>query len=179
MTDPEIYLRRSLVSVARSWVGITELGGNNKGQMVERFQRAVDQKASGEPWCMAFVQFCMIESRRLCEDIFAQSFNVSDKIFKTEHCLTAWNRTDKFQRIEKPIPGALIFWQKYRHDIGTTSGHVGIVSKILDDDTVLTIEGNTNDGSGVVRDGDGVYELTRFYKMRQGSLRFVGFIDPW
>ena len=45
---------RLLVWSARLWVGMTEVGGNNRGQVVERFQRAVDGKASGEPWCAAF-----------------------------------------------------------------------------------------------------------------------------
>ena len=61
---PPDKLARLLIFEARRWVGMTEIGGNNRGQVVEMFQRAVDGKASGEPWCAAFVFFCvgMVES---------------------------------------------------------------------------------------------------------------------
>jgi hypothetical protein len=42
---------RLLAFEAARWKGITEVGGPNKGQIVEMFQKAVDGKAQGEPWC--------------------------------------------------------------------------------------------------------------------------------
>lgn len=43
-----------LIAAASSFVGVHEEGGNNRGQMIERFLRGVDQ-APGQPWCAAFV----------------------------------------------------------------------------------------------------------------------------
>jgi len=48
-----------LVEEALKWVGTMEKGGDNKGPEVEEFQKAVDGKAQKEPWCMAYVQFCI------------------------------------------------------------------------------------------------------------------------
>lgn len=179
MTD-EQYLRNALVAVAKLFVGVREVGGNNKGHMVERFQRAVDGRADRESWCAAFVQYCLQESYKLTEAIFLRSFDIKPTVFSSEHCITIWNKTDKFQRLEKPIPGCLIIWQKYYLDKLTMNGHIGIVSKVLDDGTIKVIEGNTSgDCSEVVRDGSGVYETTRFWHQRYGDMRFLGFINPW
>ena len=43
-----------LVAAANAFVGLTEEGGDNHGQMVELFLREVEQPA-GQPWCAAFV----------------------------------------------------------------------------------------------------------------------------
>jgi hypothetical protein len=179
MLEDDQYLRNALCIVADQWVGVRETGGNNRGEIVKRFQMSVDGKADGEPWCMAFVQFCIKEARAITEGIFLRSILLTDKLFKTEHVITAWNKTDKFQRLNGPIVGSIILWQKYINDVGTTCGHAGIVVRVLDDSTIVTIEGNTSGDSGIVRDGSGVYKLTRHYKMRQGDLRLLGFINPW
>lgn len=180
MLTDEQYLRNALVAVAKMFVGVREVGGNNRGEFVERFQRAVDNKAESEAWCMAFVQYCLQESRKLTEAIFLRSMSTPNKIFSSEHCLTVWNKTDKFQRLEQPIVGSLIIWQKYRLDVPTTSGHVGIVSRVLDSGTISTIEGNTSgDDPDIVRDGAGVYETTRFWHQRYGDMRFVGFLNSY
>src|SRR5688572_27266579 len=43
-----------LVAAANAFIGVTEHGGDNRGQMVERFLAGVNQPP-GEPWCAAFV----------------------------------------------------------------------------------------------------------------------------
>src|SRR3954465_14170703 len=54
---------KELCFEAEKWIGVEE-ESENKGRAVEKFQRAVDGKASGEPWCAAFVQFCVMEVER-------------------------------------------------------------------------------------------------------------------
>lgn len=155
--EPEL-----LIEEARKWIGVREIGGENRGPEVERFQKAVDGKAQGEPWCMAFVQFCLMEITRGPIEIPV-----------SEHCLTVWNRTPIRQRLFRPVPGSIMIWR-----FGdTTAGHVGIVTR-SEDDYVWTVEGNTGPGAGVVREGDGVYERVR---LRQGSdaMRVVGWVWPW
>lgn len=148
----------SLVEVAQKYVGVKEKGGDNKGPEVERFQKAVDGKAQGEPWCMAFVQFCIKEAK------------LQSKIFESEHCLTVWNKTPKEQRLKEPVPGCLVIWQYG----DTTNGHVGIVTAVFKN-SIHTIEGNTGDGKGIVREGDGVYARNR---SRAGSqqMKILGYL---
>jgi hypothetical protein len=163
-----------LVHEARRWVGVTEKGGDNKGPEVEMFQKAVDGKSQGEPWCMAFVQFCV---QRV--DTFLQSIGSSSKsnITRTEHCLTLWHSTPESMRCE-PEPGAIIIWRHIKNGIRTASGHTGIVTEVLPNRAVRTIEGNTSDGAGIVREGNGVYERTRNLGLT-GNMEYVGCVRPW
>jgi hypothetical protein len=43
----------------------------------------------------------------------------------------------------------------------------------------LSVEGNTSDGTGINRDGDGVYERMRHIVSGAGVMRHLGFLDPW
>ena len=157
-------MSHKLVDIAKQYIGTKESGGDNKGSQIEEFQKAVDGKAQGEAWCMAFVQFCI-------EKVEEQTNETSkSKIFKSEHCLTVWNKTPISQRLTVPEVGSLIVWQ-----FGSSSnGHVGIVTNVRST-RVDTIEGNTGDGAGVVREGDGVYSRNR---SRTGSsdMKVLGFL---
>lgn len=53
--------------------------------------------------------------------------------------------------------GDLAIWR--RGD--TYKGHIGIVERVVDQRTVVTLEANTSPGKGSVRDGDGIYRRTR------------------
>jgi len=48
---------RLLIFEATRWLGIQEIGGNNRGQVIRMFQRVIG-RAQNEPWCMSFVQYC-------------------------------------------------------------------------------------------------------------------------
>jgi hypothetical protein len=48
----------TLVEFAKKYVGTKEdPKKDNSGELIVLFQKAVDGKAQGEPWCMAFTQF--------------------------------------------------------------------------------------------------------------------------
>jgi hypothetical protein len=49
---------------------------------------------------------------------------------------------------------------------------------VIDAEQFTTIEGNTGNGSGVVREGDGVYKRTRSIN-GAGTMVVMGFIDPF
>jgi hypothetical protein len=163
---------RILIHEAERWAGIKEIGGDNRGQIVEMFQKAVDGKASGEPWCLGFVQFCVKQADRVA-DVIADQCTPRNNLFQTEHCLTLWWNTPLEQRIEAQ-PGAIVIWK-----FGSTNGgHAGIVTAVNGDGSIQTIEGNTGDGKGIVREGDGVYTRKR---SAQGTeeMRVMGFISAW
>ena len=160
-----------LVAEAKRWIGVTEESGDNKGQCVQMFQKACDNKAAGESWCMAFVQFCLKNTDSLCVDVLKSMGK--NNLFLSEHCLTVWNNSPKSCRVDKPFIGSIAIWQMGE----TTSGHTGIVTEI-GQATFKTIEGNTGPGAGVVREGDGVYEKTR--TMNQiGNMKLLGFLLPY
>jgi hypothetical protein len=180
MPDPVSIKERLLIHEAKRWVGVTEVGGNNRGQLVEIFQKAVDGIACGEPWCMAFAQYCISAVDRT----FAAGFGEPDActrsiIHRSEHCLTVWNNSKEL-RLEKPRPGALCIWQMYQGGKATSAGHVGVVVDVNNDGTVLTVEGNTSRGNGFKREGDGVWQKQRRYLDDSAeSMRVKGFLRVW
>lgn len=159
----------SLVQVASSFVGVTEKGGDNKGPEVERFQKAVDGKASQESWCMCFVQFCLEEVEN--------KFKSNHGIFPSEHCLTVWNGTHPSKKKSSPEVGDIVIWQYIKNGRPTTSGHTGIVVNVTQG-KMVTIEGNTGPGLEVVREGDGVYKKVRSLK-GSSTMKVVGFLRPF
>lgn len=159
------------VSTAESYIGTVEIGGDNKGEQVEMFQRAVDGVASQEAWCMCALQYWLFKT----ED----AFEVESGIFASEHCLTVWNNTDKSRRKAKPSKGDIVIWQYYKNGKATASGHTGVVLEVLKDGLrMTTIEGNTGPGNNVVREGDGVYKKVRTQK-GSATMKVVGFLSPF
>lgn len=156
MSKPEM-----LIAEATKWVGTRETA-QNKGPEIEAFQKAIDGHASGQAWCMSFVQYCL------------EQLGGSDLI-KSSHCLNVWNKSPKQLRISKPVLGCLMLWRKK----GTAQGHVGIVVEVLDENRVATIEGNTGPQSVVSREGDGVYRKLRAIRPVMGNLEVVGFLKCW
>lgn len=160
-----------LVELALSYEGVREVGGANRGPEVEQFQKAVDGKAWGEPWCMAFVQFCV---KKVCKEI-----GFSEVLPNTESCVELWKKVDPFLKLEKPMVGCLVIWENYHQGEPTGKGHVGIVVEVLNDNLIETIEGNTGpDSKTINREGDGVYKKTRF-SYSFGKMRVLGFVAPF
>lgn len=177
--DVESYCRMALVSVSKMYIGVREVGGNNRGEFVEMFQKAVDGKASGEPWCAGYVMYCMKAAQDLVETIFQSSF-LKPLVFQSEHVMTIWNKTDAKQRRSVARPGDLLVFQHYRSNKQTASGHIEIVLEAdRGDGKLLCIGGNTSDSSGVVREGDGVFVKLRSYKENSGSMRVRGILAVW
>jgi hypothetical protein len=133
--------------LASFFIGVRE-SAKNAGPIVEQFQRAVDGVAQGEPWCMGLLQYLAKETARVHGGVIG--------VKQSESVLQTWNGTDKARRREQPAPGYWALWQ-----MGDTwFGHAGIVKSVVGD-TFQTIEGNTSGGSGMDRDGDGVWLRSR------------------
>jgi hypothetical protein len=154
-----------LVKIAEQYIGVKELG-ENSGPEVEKFQMAVDGKASGESWCMAFVQYCILE--------LEQKTNKRSNIFHSEHCLTTWNKSPIELRRTSPEPGYIVIWKHGQ----TANGHTGIVSKVIGSVKFESIEGNTSDSACVNRNGDGVYRKIRNIDPA-GEMKIIGFLVPF
>lgn len=153
---------QELIDLAHTFIGVKEQGDND-GDQVSLFQKSVDGIASRESWCMCFVQFCVKQIEK--------KYAVKSKLFKSEHCLTVWNKTHKEFRLTEPEVGCIVIW----NFVGTNNGHAGIVTKVLKD-KIETIEGNTSGSSAqVVREGDEVAAKIRS-KAGSKTMKVVGFI---
>lgn len=154
---------QELIDIANTFVGTKEEGGDNRGPVVEQFQKIVDGVASQESWCMCFTQYCVKQIEK--------KYAVRSKLFKSEHCLTVWNKSPKEMRLVEPEPGCLIIW----NFVGTNNGHCGIVRKV-GKDKVETIEGNTSGPSSeVVREGDEVAIKSRS-KIGSKTMKVIGYL---
>jgi hypothetical protein len=168
--------KKLLVFEAQKWIGVREIGGSNKGQIVEMFQKAVDGVAAGEPWCAAFTGFIVktVDATMAALDLD----QVKTGLTLSEHVMTLWNKAPAEAKSKTPEAGSLVLWQLYKDGKPTGSGHIGIVTKVVDAQKIETVEGNTNDGTGVERDGVGVFKRIRDIK-GAGSMKVVGFLKPW
>lgn len=154
---------RSLFGYAcEACVGEKE-SGNNQGVFVELVQKTVDNKASKEAWCMAFMQSCIAYVEK--------KLGVVSPLKSSEHCLTVWRETPKAQRVKSvPAFAAIIIWQHGDSE----AGHTGIMTE-WKDKKMETVEGNTGKA---FREGDGVYMKERG-TVKDGSMKVVGFLKPF
>lgn len=160
LRDPSALLAHA----ATQCIGIVEEASRpNRGRFVELFQRTIGP-ASGEPWCMSFVQSLVAFVEEICGPSLLPA---------TEGCLEALRLAPESIRTESPRQGDLIIW---RHGKGP-QGHVGVILKV--EPTIFkTVEGNTGTGEGIVREGDGVYARTRS-KDPPGTMKIGGFLSPF
>lgn len=155
----------ALVHEAQKWIGTKEVG-DNSGPEVEMFQKAVNAHPAKEAWCADFVIFCIEQVER--------KLNVKSAIYHSEAAQDLFYKSPESMRLIDPIPGCVIIW---RHG-NTSLGHAGIVEAVAKDGYLTTIEGNTGDGTGIVREGDGVYRRIRS-KIGTPAMSVVGFIKPF
>lgn len=147
------------VKVANAMVGIHEDTENNCGVLVESIQRTVG-KAEKEAWCMSLQQ--------TIEAIVEKWKGVKSSLPVGEHCLTVYGLSKKI--VSEPKLNDIAIWRKAK----TTEGHTGRVV-VEGDSTFTSLEGNTGDGTGINREGDGVYLKHRDVK-GSGKLALIGFI---
>jgi hypothetical protein len=166
--------RLLMIEAAKVCVGIREKSNKNDGPMVELIQETIGS-ASGEAWCMSFVQTCIAYAEF--------KTGIHSRVEASEHCLTTWNRTSKMMRVKShPLPGAIAIW---RHGT-STSGHTGIVLG-ADQKIFQAVEGNTSEGKAgdkIVREGGGVYfterSMQKFPEVTQKTgMILVGFLKPF
>lgn len=163
--------RLFLIEVARSLVGVREVGGNNRGPIVKLLQLTIGD-ANGEAWCMATVQTCVAYT--------CLKFGIKNHLFPSEHCLTV----KKYSPVEMlvvsiPRPGAIAI---YQHG-NTSNGHTGIVLEYnIETGFMYLIEGNVEHGidanGAEIRQGGGVY-LTKRHIKGDGDMKVVGFLKPF
>lgn len=162
----------SLIEVAKSYIGTKESGGDNKGPQVEEFQKALGGPAVQQSWCADFVHFC-------AKKVDAEQGGTPYALYPSQLVLDVWNKTDQSLRLAAPEPGCMILWEHYKDGHKTGLGHAGIVTRV-GVGQVDTVEGNTSDGSGINRDGDGVYSRQRaIVSSATSTMKVLGFLRVW
>jgi len=95
----EIDRHKLLVHEAKRWVRFTESGGDNRGQVVEMFQRAVDGKAQGEAWCFEG------STEVLTEDGWIRFDELSDELIAQVTSKENIQFVEPYEYIKKPYKG--------------------------------------------------------------------------
>lgn len=158
MTNDES--RSELIGIASSQVGVQEVGGNNRGPEIVKYQRATWLDPDAWPWCAAFICWCIqqwISKPGVFEIIptHAQSPETWRPQTAGAHDFNNWAKAHQVQIIPEnaaTLPGDLVIFD---------FSHIGMIELPSDSgsEMIHTIEGNTN-GEGS-RDGGGVYRKTR------------------
>jgi len=145
-------VKAQVVPIAQLFVGwVKEASGANDGRWVEAIQRTTGNK-KGDAWCASFVSFVL--------DI---AFSGRNPLPTTASCDVLLETARAQGRLtDTPEPGDVFLVLKSRDD----AVHTGIVSRVTEQ-TVATLEGNTNSGGS--RDGWGVFARER----RRASLAFI------
>jgi uncharacterized protein (TIGR02594 family) len=138
LKSPADSIRENILTEARRHIGVRERGGNNRGPEIRGFLQYAynsSKKAGDWAWCAAFVSWVLnqttpgtVRPHLLVQNIRHQFM---DKM--------AFHQPGAYT----PKPGDVIFF-----DRGTpTDGkeHIGFVTRVDDDGTLHTIEGNAED----------------------------------
>lgn len=148
-------LSDAAIKVAQSQLGAHEQPiGSNWGHPVQDYLASVDIDFPAS-WCMAFVYWCF--------DKASKQESLGNPLIKTAGVLNAWGKSTHYQ-VTDPQPGDIFIM-----DFGGGHGHTGIVISV-DDHTIHTIEGNTNDTGS--REGYEVCIRTRVKTSIKGYLRY-------
>jgi hypothetical protein len=160
-------MENKIAEMALSYIGEKEVPGN-MGFTDKAFEKKMYDVGFQKTyaWCSLFMELCVKEG----EPEFYEAY---EKLFSASATTTYKNFDIAGKASQSPEIGCGVIW---RHGNGWT-GHAGIVVGVdLNNATIETIEGNSNnDGS---RDGYAVVKKTRhlFAPYDPTGLNMVGFI---
>ena len=162
-----------IVSVAKSYIGETELPNNSGWKDAAFQQKMVDcgwQK--GQSWCAFTTELIWKEAYGKDSPVYP----LLDRLFSASATATAANfiASKDFTTGKSPKEGALVLW---RHGTGW-QGHAGVVTKVIDGINFKSIEGNTNSAGG--REGIEVAEKNRKVgeAFKPNGLNIICFVYP-
>ncbi len=153
--EPE---RRNCIETwAHIQVGVREATGKNDGFEVEKYLASCNLD-KGYSWCACFVnaglKHCNISPLPDCP-AWSPCWHKSEQI--------VWTQGDNIDRLKKGMVFGLFYRSKGR------IAHTGLVLYV-DDESIITIEGNTNVAGG--RDGSGVH-------IRKRSPKELHIVSDW
>lgn len=133
---------------------VHEVGGNNRGEEVEGYQREAGSEA-GEPWC-ASAAFSWVDRASHLLGVSCPLLPVPNHAYVQSY-YDYGRKHGKIVPVEEAVPGdlyLLFFPSLHRY------GHIGMLDHLGPGaGTLVGVEGNTNLGGS--REGDGVFPKTR------------------
>ncbi len=142
--------RAHVVAIAAAELGVTEVGGNNRGPRVEEYI-AAGHGRPGDPWCAGFVTWCGLA--------MGEHTRRTWPLPRTMGCVALSEAAlARGLRYKHPAEGAvfLLWFPRLAR-----FAHTGFIEQVNPDGTCATIEGNTNDGGS--REGWGVFRRRRHF----------------
>ena len=163
-----------VIAAASALVGVTEVGGNNRGQMVERFLKLTHVPA-GAPWCAAFVSYVGYWTHY---DHWVKA--TSWPLPTTASCQELGSFARRREVLEKkPVEGDVFLMFNVMEARFSHTGFVVHVDRTIPRENgscwyeCRTIEGNTSAGSGGT--ADTVAARTRTFYPEAGD-RFIRWV---
>jgi len=137
-----------VVSIAESYVGVTEIAGANRHPAIDKWNRNVHVPV-GSSYCASFVSF-ILDTAQVAYPVKRTALAQG---MITKRSVTASN----IHSTSSDIKGWIVVWKRGE----TWMGHTGFV-RYRSGQTFYTIEANTSpDKQGSQREGDGVWKKER------------------
>lgn len=136
----EAELRKEILRVAESQLGVTEAGQNKGGAL--KYQKAFGR--GPEPWCADFVSWVYTQAGKDTNSPYCPTF------------VQQLKKQGRWKGRNDPRPGDLVFFD---WDGDKVPDHVGIVKQVNSDGSVTTIEGNTTNPKD--KNQEGVFQRNR------------------
>ena len=163
----------NLAKIALSQVGVKEVGGNNNGPQIRKYQAATSLKPASWPWCAAFTGWALQEWLKDKENVEWLGLKVmTPEKWRPKTAAAfgyiAWSKsrpstTKVLSKKAKPQVGDFVVFD---------FSHIGIVTKVLSDGRFQAVEGNTNGkGTRDSNSGDGVWLKTRSASLVRNFVR--------
>lgn len=152
-----------LIQTAKNEIGYLEKASNsqldsktaNAGENnCTKYWRDIKSDYQGQPWCAAFVSWCMMKTFGL---------DTAKKLLKHWPYVYCPTMADLFTLNSNPKVGDIVIF--YRNGTFT---HTGIVIKVSGD-RFWTVEGNTSGGSTIIANGGGVCQKSYYNSNLPGT----------
>lgn len=152
-----------LIQIAKNEIGYLEKASNsqldsktaNAGENnYTKYWRDIKPDYQGQPWCAAFVSWCMMK---------AFGLDTAKKLLKHWPYVYCPTMADLFTLNSNPKVGDIVIF--YRNGTFT---HTGIVIKVSGD-RFWTVEGNTSGGSAIIANGGGVCQKSYYNSNLPGT----------
>jgi hypothetical protein len=163
----------NLAKIALSQVGVKEVGGNNNGPQVRKYQSSTNLKPASWPWCAAFTSWVVREWLKDPENSEWLGLKVMTPDKWRPKTAAAFGYISWAK--ERPATTKVLS-KKAKPHVGDFAvfdfSHIGVVTKVLSDGRFQCVEGNT--GPAGLRDsksGDGVWLKTRSASLVRSFVR--------
>jgi hypothetical protein len=152
-----------LIQIAKNEIGYLEKASNsqldsktaNAGENnYTKYWRDIKPDYQGQPWCAAFVSWCMMK---------AFGLDTAKKLLKHWPYVYCPTMADLFTLNSNPKTGDIVI---FKHNGEFT--HTGIVIKVSGD-RFWTVEGNTSSGSTIIANGGGVCQKSYYNSNLPGT----------